>query len=121
MIVPMAAKDMFWIGASYIWDFDNAEPTAEFREKTEQVLKDWLKIPFRIVEHRSGLRPATLERRPFVGFHPRQPAIGILNGMGTKGYSLAPFFARQLTDHICHGAPITPEADVSRFRKILAR
>lgn len=119
-LVPMG-KDIFWVGASYIWDFDNANPTPEFRQRTEQVLKEWLKIPFNIIEHRSGLRPATLERRPFVGFHPVHPAVGILNGMGTKGYSLAPFFAHQLVNHFCHGEPIAPDADVNRFRKILAR
>ena len=121
MIVPMAEKDLFWIGASYIWDFDNPDQTDAFRESTELVLKQWLKIPFTIVEHRSGLRPATLERRPFVGFHPLHPSIGILNGMGTKGCSLAPFFARQLTDNLVYQLPIAKDADVNRFAKILAR
>lgn len=121
MMAPLQEQDMFWVGASYIWDFDNADPTKEFRDKTEQALKEWLKIPFTVLEHRSGIRPATLERRPFTGFHPAHSAVGILNGMGTKGYSLAPFFARQLVDNLCYGKPITPEADVSRFRKILTR
>lgn len=121
MLVPLAEKEMFWVGASYIWDFDNAEPTAAFRESTEQVLQQWLKIPFTVEEHRSGLRPATLERRPFVGFHPVHPSVGILNGMGTKGCSLGPFFAKQLTDNFIHGTPIAKDADVKRFTKILSR
>jgi glycine/D-amino acid oxidase-like deaminating enzyme len=121
MLAPLQEPGMFWVGASYIWDFDNAAPTPEFREKTQQVLKEWLKVPFTIEEHRSGLRPATLERRPFTGFHPAHSVVGILNGMGTKGYSLAPFFARQLADNICYGKPIVPEADVARFKKTLMR
>jgi predicted GIY-YIG superfamily endonuclease/glycine/D-amino acid oxidase-like deaminating enzyme len=121
MIVPIAEKDFFWIGASYIWDFETAEPTSMFRENTEQLLKQWLKIPFEIVEHRSGLRPATLERRPFVGFHPLYTTIGILNGMGTKGCSLAPFFAKQLTDHLLYEEPISADASIDRFKKILTR
>lgn len=121
MMVPLAEKDMFWIGASYIWDFENADPTAAFRESTEQVLQQFLKIPFEIVEHRSGLRPATLERRPFVGFHPVYPNVGILNGMGTKGCSLAPFFAKQLTDHLLYEEPVSADASIERFRKILTR
>lgn len=121
MIVPLADQDLFWIGASYIWDFDDPGPTAGFRHTTEEALKQWLKIPFTIVEHRSGLRPATLERRPFVGLHPLHPSAGILNGMGTKGCSLAPFFARQLTDHLLFEEPIIKEADVKRFSKVLSR
>ena len=121
MIVPLADKDMFWIGASYIWDFENTDPTAAFRQSTEQALQQFLKIPFEIIEHRSGLRPATLERRPFVGFHPRYPNVGILNGMGTKGCSLAPFFAKQLTDHLLYEDPVSADASIERFRKILTR
>jgi len=123
LLTPLqeAGANLFWIGASYIWDFDNANPTEAFRESTEQALRQWLKIPFTIVEHRSGLRPATLERRPFVGFHPLHPSIGILNGMGTKGCSLAPFFAKQLTDNLVYQLPIAKDADVNRFAKILAR
>lgn len=123
LLTPLQTPEanFFWIGSAYTWDFDNADPTKEFLEKTEQVLKEWLKVPYKIVEHRSGLRPATLERRPFVGLHPVHPAIGILNGMGTKGCSLAPFFAKQLTDHLLFNTPITAIADVQRFRKILTR
>ena len=113
--------NLFWIGSSYVWNFDNADPTPAFRESTEQMLKQWLKIPFTIVEHRSGLRPATLERRPFAGLHPLHPAIGILNGMGTKGCSLAPFFAKQLTDNLIYQTPVAKDADINRFTKILSR
>lgn len=121
LIAPMNEKDIFWVGSNYLWDFDNADPTEAFRKSTEQVLKDWLKVPFKILEHYAGVRPATLERRPFVGMHPHFSNIGILNGMGTKGCSLAPFFAKQLVDHLCYEGVITPEADVSRFKKILSR
>jgi len=47
--------------------------------------------------------------------------VGILNGMGTKGCSLAPFFAKQLADHIISGNEILVEADIKRFTKILTR
>jgi glycine/D-amino acid oxidase-like deaminating enzyme len=121
MLVPMVDKDIFWIGSSYLWEFDNAAPSAIFKENTAQLLKHWLKIPFTIVEHRSGLRPATLERRPFVGLHPLHPSVGILNGMGTKGCSLAPYFAKQLCTHLFNQQPISPDADVKRFTKILEK
>ncbi|MCG2618103.1 FAD-binding oxidoreductase [Terrimonas sp. NA20] len=121
LLVPLAEKDMFWIGASYVWNFDDASPTQAFRDNTENAMKNWLKVPFRIVEHRSALRPATLERRPFVGTHPLHPSVGILNGMGTKGCSLGPYFAKQLTDHLVYDLPIAKDADVKRFEKVLSR
>lgn len=121
LLAPLQEKDMFWIGSNYIWDFEDADPTEEFRRSTEMILKEWVKAPFKIIDHRAGIRPATVERRPFAGTHPLHPAIGILNGMGTKGCSLAPFLAKQLTDHLCYNSLIASEADISRFAKILSR
>ena len=111
----------YWVGSSYEWEFEDAHPTEVFRRRAEAALREWVRLPYRVVEHLASVRPATLERRPFVGFHPLQPAVGILNGMGTKGCSLAPYFARQMVEHIGGGAPILAEADVRRFSKILGR
>jgi glycine/D-amino acid oxidase-like deaminating enzyme len=121
LLAPLQEKNIFWAGSNYLWDFKDALPTEAFRKNTEQALKDWLKIPFKILEHRTGIRPATLERRPFAGVHPHYPSVGILNGMGTKGYSLAPYFAKQLTSHLLQNTPIHPEADITRFRRILSK
>jgi glycine/D-amino acid oxidase-like deaminating enzyme len=119
-IVPWK-EGLYWVGSSYEWSFEHAEPTEGFRLRTEAALREWLKLPFRTVTHLASVRPATLERRPFVGFHPQYPAVGILNGMGTKGCSLAPYFARQLVRLLVAGEPILPAADVRRFEKVLAR
>ena len=119
-IVPWR-DGLYWVGSSYEWSFEHAEPTEGFRLRTEAALREWVKLPFTVVEHVASVRPATLERRPFVGFHPVYPAVGILNGMGTKGCSLAPFFALQLVRHIVDGTAISPEADVRRFTRILSR
>ena len=114
-------EGLFWVGSSYEWSFADAGPTAAFRERTEAVLREWLRAPFRVVEHIAAVRPATLERRPFVGFHPLYPTVGILNGMGTKGCSLAPHFARQLVQLMVSGVAIQADADILRFRKVLGR
>ncbi len=120
-LAPLAVKDLFWLGSVYQWKFDNASPTGAFLEQAKKIVKEWLKIPFIIVNHLASVRPATLERRPFVGIHPMYKNVGILNGMGTKGCSLAPYFARQLVDHLLYHTPVDAEADINRFRKILSR
>ncbi len=121
VLAPLFETGQWWAGSNYAWEFEHPHPTPEFRERTTRFLKDWMKIPFTVNEHLSGIRPATLERRPFVGLHPMHPEMGILNGMGTKGCSLAPFFAKELVDHMVYRQPISAEADVSRFAKILSR
>ena len=121
MLLPYGFPEHCCAGPSYEWEFNDLNPTADFRQKTESLLKNWLKLPFRITDHLAGLRPATLERRPFVGLHPLHHSVGILNGMGTKGCSLAPYFAKQFADHLCYGKTLKPEADIKRFQKILSR
>jgi glycine/D-amino acid oxidase-like deaminating enzyme len=121
MLVPLPEDDLFWFGSNYQWEFEDASPSEKFYNGATEMLKAWLKLPFSVVDHKAAIRPATLERRPFVGFHPLYPAIGILNGMGTKGTSLAPFFAHQLAQHIAYNLPLAPEADVHRFNRILSK
>jgi len=121
MMAPLFQENLFWVGSSYQWEYQHANPTTEFYEQTKTLLNQWLKMPYKIMDHKAALRPSTLERRPFVGFHPHYNSIGILNGMGTKGTSLAPFFANQIAQNILFDAPITPEADVKRFSRILSK
>lgn len=120
-LAPFCEPGLFWAGTNYIWDFENSLPTESFRAATEQTLKSWLKLPFRTVDHKAAIRPATIERRPFVGMHPVFQNIGILNGMGTKGCSLAPYFAFQLVQQLLFNTPIERDADIQRHHRILAR
>lgn len=119
LLAPLAQPHQFWVGSNYQWNFENNQPTEAFLYQTTTHLKHWLKVPSEVIHHKAAVRPATLERRPFVGFHPLHPAIGILNGMGTKGTSLAPFFAHQLVQHLVHGLPLMNEVHINRFNRIL--
>lgn len=117
-IVPWK-NNLWWVGSTYENEFETAGPTEQFKNAFAASLKSVLKIPFTIVDHMAAIRPAAVERRPFVGLHPYHPALGILNGMGTKGCSIGPWFAKQLTDHLLHGTTIDPLADTKRFNRIL--
>ncbi|MBS1730237.1 MAG: FAD-binding oxidoreductase [Bacteroidetes bacterium] len=114
-------QHLWWIGSSFEHQFKDALPSKNFRLSKEMELNQLLKIPFKVVDHFSSLRPGCIERKPFIGIHPQSPSLAILNGMGIKGCSLAPFFAKQLADHLVHGKSIEPMADVERFKKVLRR
>jgi glycine/D-amino acid oxidase-like deaminating enzyme len=117
-IVPWK-DNLFWVGSNYEWDFKDALPSIAFKEKMIQALDSFLKVPYTIIDHISGTRPANTERRPFVGVHPAYPSLAICNGMGTKGCSLAPYFTKQLIDYLVHRKAIHEEADIQRFESIL--
>jgi glycine/D-amino acid oxidase-like deaminating enzyme len=114
-------ENIFWLGSTYLWEFEDANPSPGFYQFAQNWLNQTLKMPFTIIDHLAAVRPATLERRPFVGLHPIHNNIGILNGMGTKGCSLAPYFSHQLVNHLLYNTPISADADVQRFKKILSR
>jgi glycine/D-amino acid oxidase-like deaminating enzyme len=119
-ILPLK-NGLFWVGASHDWKFTHMNPSVSYRAKVEELLDYWLKLPYRIVDHVVALRPSNIERRPFVGFHPLYHNIGILNGMGSKGLSMAPYFAHQLARHLIDGTHLLPEVEVKRYQRILAK
>lgn len=119
-IVPWK-DDLFWVGSSFDRDYEDIKPTEQFKKQVQAQLDKWLKLPYEVVDHISSERAGTIERRPFVGMHPTHTNVGVFNGMGTKGCSLAPYFAEQFAAHLIDGAPIDEAANVSRFRKILER
>ena len=122
-LVPLPGKDkLWWYGSNYIWEFKDDRPTPSYKEASERELTNWLKLPFSIVDQKSAIRYATVERRPFIGIHPTHPSIGIFNGWGTKGCSLVPYFSEQFADHLLNPQiPIPKEVDVRRFSSVLEK
>lgn len=110
-IVPMG-EDIYWAGATFSWDYTDALPSQSARESIEQSLKT---INHETIDHIAAIRPSGPDRRPLVGMHPHQPGIGIFNGMGSKGCSLAPWTAYQFVKHLLEAAPLKPEIDIKRY------
>ena len=107
-IVPLY-DDIFWVGSTYQWNISDENERALKKKELVDFLETYLKCPYEILEYKSGIRPATKFRKPFVGTHPNHPNIHILNGLGTKGFSLAPYWSKYLVDHIYEGKQIHPE------------
>lgn len=104
-----------WYGATLSNKFVGVEP----EPGSEGVLvghyqQDFNQLPesYKVI---SGIRPATRDRRPITGRHPRFRQLAILNGLGTKGTSLAPYVAKCLTDHLLDNKEIPGEISLARF------
>lgn len=119
-VVPWGDEDLFWVGASHDWKYTTTEPTEAFRKSTTDRLDYFLKLPYKIMEHTVALRPANFDRKPFIGLHPLHPQIGIFNGMGGKGCSQAPHFARQFCDSFTNGSPLMPDVSIDRYKRVLS-
>ena len=114
-IVPLPEKDLYYIGATHAWHYDDDQPSEIGRNEILGNLSTVLNAPFEIVNQKAAIRPTVKDRRPFIGFHPEFRNVGIFNGMGTKGISLAPFFANHFTEHLLQQKPLMKEVDIKRF------
>ncbi|RXK82998.1 NAD(P)/FAD-dependent oxidoreductase [Filimonas effusa] len=112
-------NNLWWVGSSYDNHFTDDQPSETFRNRKMAELELLLKCDYSVIDHIASIRPATIERRPFAGFHPLHPTAGIFNGMGTKGCSLAPYLAKQLARETLYNEPVIASASVQRFSGIL--
>lgn len=113
-IIPLG-NEKVRLGATYSWHSLDFNTTDEARDQLLEVAGRILKSKFEITGQQAGVRPATKDRRPILGLHPSYTSAYIFNGLGTKGVSLAPYFAKQLVRNLFHGELINPEANIERF------
>lgn len=111
-IVPNADKT-YWVGATNDFNDNSPSPTAAMQLLLESDLQESFAIDYDVVGHRAAIRPSTKSRRPFIGAHADYPSLYLMNGLGTKGASLAPFVAQSLLDFIEKGIAIDPEMQIA--------
>ena len=114
-IMPLNNKDEYYIGSTHQWNFYDELPSNEGKDELVGNLSAILNAPYEIIGHSAAIRPTVKDRRPLIGFHPEHENIGIFNGMGTKGISLAPFFAKHFVEHLTEQTALMKEIDIRRF------
>lgn len=106
------------VGSTYTWhDLDQGPTEAaknELLEKLEKLIKSQV---LSIQSHRFGIRPATKDRKPFLGEHPEHPGVYIFNGFGAKGVSLVPFYSKMMVEMLLNGHQPEKEVNIARIKK----
>lgn len=115
-ILPLG-NHSYKVGATYDWEDLSDMPTEAAKEMLIGKLKAVISVPFEVMAHEAGVRPAVIDRRPVVGKHPVYDTHHIFNGFGTKAVMLAPFFAKAFSEHFKNGTPLDPEVNPKRFYK----
>ncbi len=110
-------KGHFWkVGSTYDHHTLDSNPTEFGKKQIIDKLNRFFLPKFEIVKHVAGIRPATMDRRPFIGMHPDIKNIVIFNGLGAKGVTLAPYFSKILLDFLEHGEELEKEISSERYR-----
>ncbi|TLV03620.1 NAD(P)/FAD-dependent oxidoreductase [Dyadobacter luticola] len=111
----------FRVGATYSWDPLDWEPTESATAELQEKMGSLLKTSYEIRSAAAGIRPSVKDRRPLIGIHPEYSNIAIFNGLGTKGVTLAPFFANQLAQHLEDGKELNPLINIKRYFSLYFR
>lgn len=109
------------VGATYSWDPLDWYATEGARNELEEKLKQLVKVSYRVSGQSAGVRPSVRDRRPLIGVHPEKRNVCIFNGLGTKGVTLAPFFANQLIQHLENNKELNPLVNIKRYFSLYFR
>ena len=102
-------------GSTYIWDKLDWQITENSRELITDKINKFLLPSYTIISQEAGIRPTTKDRRPFMGNHPAHNNVYVFNGLGTKGVSLAPYFAEEMLCFLEKNKVLMPDANIERF------
>ena len=107
-------------GATYEHGRLDEVPTAAARETLLKALSGILLDPglCELIGQQAGVRPATTDRQPFIGFHPKYPQFGIFNGFGSKGSLLIPWHAGRFADALSGVRDLPASCDISRHLEL---
>ncbi len=110
----------FRVGSTYTWHDLDQGPTLQAKAELLEKLNTLVEVEVsEVIEHKSGVRPATKDRKPFLGKHPIHQSVYIFNGFGAKGVSLIPYFSRMMRDFLLESKPLIQEVDISRYFKYI--
>jgi len=115
-VLPLG-ENTFRIGATYEWNNETLTTT----EISKHLLLEHLGVlgnfSVEIIEQSVGVRPTVLDRRPIMGQHPEHRKLFIFNGLGTKGYLMAPTLAKDMCAFLLEGKELEKEVSLKRFLK----
>lgn len=107
------------VGATYSWDSLESGPSLTGMMELVKDLKTLNAGKFPVSSHRAGIRPGTNDSLPYVGRHPLEPRLAILNGFGSKGSIYGPATAQDLASHLQRDSEIREDWDIRRRLKFL--
>ncbi|MGY6275581.1 NAD(P)/FAD-dependent oxidoreductase [Methylomonas sp. MgM2] len=73
--------------------------------------------PVEVLAHEVGVRPATLDKQPFIGAHPSFDCLHIFNGFGAKGSMSIPWHARRFVAALKGRMPLPGHCRVQRYEQ----
>ncbi len=109
-------KNTCRIGATYHTHITTPTVQAASRQQLLTFAEGVFNPPyhFKLTQHQAGIRPTTLDKQPFMGFHPDHQNIGIFNGFGSHGSLQIPYHAQHMVQHVLYKQPLAKSVQIAR-------
>ena len=120
-ILPSPEAGTYRVGATYSWHDLDWQITDDGREYLENKLLPLVLGTYAVRDQRAGLRPSSKDRRPLIGLHPLHRTVGVFNGLGTKGVTLAPYFANEFVQYLENDKELNSEVNIDRHFSLYYR
>lgn len=117
-ILPIGDQQ-FKIGATYTWKTATLDLTEEAKKTLIEQAEALVTGNFEVINHQAGIRPTVLDRRPLIGSHPTFHKLKIFNGLGAKGYMMAPLLSQEFIAYLENESDLHPEININRYDKLL--
>ena len=114
-ILPLGNKE-FKVGATYEWDKTDLSTTIEGLHTLKENIDQLITNEYEVIHQDAGIRPTVKDRRPLLGEHPEVKNLYIFNGLGTKGYLMAPLLSNELYNFIFENSTLEREINISRIK-----
>jgi glycine/D-amino acid oxidase-like deaminating enzyme len=115
-IIPLG-NNLYKVGATYNNQDKDPQPGKAAREELETKLAKLITCKFEVVDQSAGIRPATKDRKPILGRHPKYKNLYCCNGFGSRGVLVSPMVSEQLIEFVEDNVQLPQEIDLQRFNK----
>ena len=113
-VLPIAEEAAI-VGATHEPGRKDTEVSDEGRETLLRSLAEMKVGDADVIGQAAGVRVYSPDKRPVIGLHPREPGMGVLNGLGAKGALHVPTLAEHWVRLLRGNAERSFAADVRRF------
>lgn len=117
MFLLPIGNDRYYAGSTFKWHYDDDQTTPEALEELLDGLSKIINCDIKVINQKAGIRPATYDRRPFLGESKVKLNVYSFNGMGAKTVMLAPYCAKLIVDNILFNTQLPIEVDIKRLDK----
>ncbi|SRX53915.1 FAD-binding oxidoreductase [Aequorivita sp. CIP111184] len=112
-VIPLG-NDEYKVGATYSRDDYSIHITEIAKEEILVKVKSFINCPFELIGQTAGVRPTTKDHRPLLGSFEENPNLIFFNGLGSRGFLMAPLLSEILYNYVENDISIDKEMDIKR-------